>query len=46
MTALIASEMGYAGELHRTMLIATGFVLLVFILLLTLSLNLLRRKKK
>lgn len=46
MTALIALEMGYAGELHRTMLIATGFVLLIFVLLLTLSLNLLRRKKK
>lgn len=46
LTSNIALEMSYAGELHKTMLIATGLVLFVFILLLTLSVNLLRRKKK
>ena len=45
LTVNVVLELGYADGLHRDMLIATGFVLLVFILLLTSSVNLLRRKK-
>lgn len=36
----IVMEMGYATEVHQNALFATGFVLLVFVLLITLSLNL------
>lgn len=35
----IVMEMGYATEIHQNALFATGFVLLVFVLLITLSLN-------
>ena len=45
LTVNVVLEMGYADGLHREMLIATGLVLLVLVLLLTTSLNLLRRKK-
>lgn len=37
LTANIVIEMGYAAELHREALIATGVVLFVFILLINLS---------
>ena len=37
MTANIVIEMGYATDLHREALIATGVVLFVFILLINLS---------
>lgn len=46
MTANIVIEMGYAAELHREALIATGVVLFVFILLINLLVSLLRRKEK
>ncbi len=40
LTTNIVLEMGYSTGVHRSALIATGFVLLIFILLITLSLNL------
>ena len=46
MTANIVLEMGYAADLHREALLATGAVLFVFILLINLSFSLVRRKKK
>ena len=45
MTANIVLEMGYATDLHRGGLIATGAVLFVFVLILNLSFSLIRRKK-
>lgn len=45
LTANIVMEMGYSSGLHREMLIATGLVLFVFIMLLTLSINLLRKDR-
>ena len=45
MTANIVLEMGYATDLHREALIATGAVLFVFVLSLNLSFSLIRRKK-
>ena len=44
LTANIVLEMGYAADLHRDALIATGVVLFVFILLITALLGALRRK--
>lgn len=44
MTANIVLEMGYAADLHREALIATGVVLFVFILLITMLLNVIRRR--
>ena len=46
MTANIVLEMGYAADLHREALLATGAVLFVFILLINLSFSFVRRKKK
>ena len=46
MTANIVLEMGYATDLHREALIATGVVLFVFILLINLSFSVLKRKGK
>jgi phosphate transport system permease protein len=43
MTANIVIEMGYAAELHREALIATGVVLFVFILLINLCFSALNR---
>lgn len=43
LTANIVLEMGYASGLHRGALVATALVLLVFILLITLSISLLRK---
>ena len=44
LTANIVLEMGYATDLHREALIATGVVLFVFILLINLSFSLLKRR--
>ncbi|MBS4786369.1 MAG: phosphate ABC transporter permease subunit PstC [Clostridiales bacterium] len=44
LTSNIVLEMGYAADLHREALIATGVVLFVFILLINLSFSLLRRR--
>lgn len=44
MTANIVLEMGYAADLHRAALIATGVVLFVFILLITTLLNLIKKR--
>ena len=46
MTANIVLEMGYATDLHRESLIATGVVLFIFILLINLSFSALKRKGK
>lgn len=46
MTANIVLEMGYAADLHREALIATGVVLFVFILIINLLFSLLRRRDK
>ena len=46
MTANIVMEMGYAADLHREALIATGVVLFVFILIINLSFSALKRKGK
>ena len=46
LTANIVMEMGYAAELHREALIATGVVLFVFILIINLLFNLLRGRKR
>ena len=46
LTANIVLEMGYAAELHREALIATGMVLFVFILIINMSFSLLQRRKK
>ncbi|MPM59547.1 hypothetical protein SDC9_106391 [bioreactor metagenome] len=45
MTANIVIEMGYAADLHRGALIATGVVLFVFILLINLLLSLIKRRQ-
>lgn len=44
MTANIVLEMGYAADLHRGALIATGVVLLVFILLITMLFNVIKKR--
>lgn len=44
LTANIVIEMGYAADLHRDALIATGVVLFVFILIINISFSLLRKK--
>lgn len=46
LTANIVMEMGYAADLHRGALIATGVVLFVFILLINTLVGLLRRRAK
>lgn len=46
LTANIVLEMGYATDLHREALIATGVVLFVFILLINVSVSLLNRRDK
>lgn len=47
MTANIALEMGYAADLHREALIATGVILFIFVLLInTLFLGIKRKEKK
>ncbi|MEG0072199.1 MAG: phosphate ABC transporter permease subunit PstC [Raoultibacter sp.] len=44
MTANIVLEMGYAADLHRGALIATGVVLFVFILIINTTFNILKKK--
>ena len=44
LTANIVNEMGYAADLHREALIATGVVLFDFILIINLLFSLLKRK--
>ena len=44
LTANIVIEMGYAAELHREALIATGVVLFVFILIINLSFSALKER--
>ena len=44
LTANIVIEMGYAAELHREALIATGVVLFVFILIINLSFSIIKRR--
>jgi len=46
LTANIVIEMGYAAELHREALIATGVVLFVFILIINLSFSFVKRMEK
>ncbi|MDD4125752.1 MAG: phosphate ABC transporter permease subunit PstC [Eubacteriales bacterium] len=46
LTTNIILEMGYAAELHREALIATGVVLFVFILIINLSFSALKRKEE
>jgi len=43
LTANIVMEMGYAADLHRKALIATGVVLFIFILLINLSFSFIKR---
>ena len=44
MTANIVMDMGYAADLHREALIATGVVLFVFILIINLCVSALKRR--
>ncbi|MGN0482216.1 MAG: phosphate ABC transporter permease subunit PstC [Lachnospiraceae bacterium] len=44
MTANIVIEMGYATDLHREALIATGVVLFIFILIINLCFSILKRR--
>lgn len=46
MTANIVLEMGYATDLHREALIATGAVLFVFILIINLAFSAVKRGRK
>ena len=46
LTANIVMEMGYAAQLHREALIATGVVLFVFILIINLLFSLIKRRKQ
>ena len=46
LTANIVIEMGYATDLHREALIATGAVLFVFILIINLCFNILKHRGK
>lgn len=45
LTANIVIEMGYAADLHREALIATGVVLFIFILLINLTFSLIKRRE-
>ena len=45
LTASIVIEMGYATDLHREALIATGVVLFVFILIINTLFSILKRKE-
>lgn len=46
MTANIVLEMGYATDLHREALVATGVVLFIFILIINLSFSVLKGRDK
>ena len=45
LTANIVMEMGYAQDLHREALIATGVVLFVFILIINTLFSILKRRE-
>ena len=45
LTSNIVTEMGYAADLHRDALIATGVVLFVFILMINLLFSVLKRRE-
>ncbi len=46
LTANIVIEMGYAQDLHREVLIATGVVLFIFILIINISFSILKRRNR
>ena len=46
LTSNIVIEMGYAADLHREVLIATGVVLFVFILLINISFSIVKGRNK
>ena len=46
LTTNIVLEMGYATDLHREALIATGVVLFFFILIINISFSILKRRGK
>lgn len=46
LTGNIVTEMGYAADLHREALVATGVVLFVFILLINLCFSALKRRER
>lgn len=46
LTTNIVMEMGYAADLHREALIATGVVLFVFILIINLTFSILKRRTR
>jgi len=46
MTAHIVMGMGYAGPLHRGALVATGIVLLVFVIIINIGFNIVKGKTK
>ena len=46
LTSNIVIEMGYAADLHREVLIATGVVLFVFILLINISFSIIKGRNK
>ena len=46
LTSNIVIEMGYAADLHREALIATGVVLFVFILIINFSFSMLKRRSE
>lgn len=46
LTANIVIEMGYATDLHREMLIATGVVLFIFILLINIVFSIIKRRER
>lgn len=46
LTANIVLEMGYATDLHREALIATGVVLFIFILMINILFSILKRKER
>lgn len=46
MTANIVLEMGYAADLHRGALVATGVVLFIFILIINLLINQIKKKSE
>lgn len=46
MTANIVLEMGYAADLHREALIATGVVLFIFILIINFSVSMLNNRSR
>ena len=46
LTANIVLEMGYATDLHKEALIATGVVLFVFILIINMCFSLVKRRSE